>query len=157
MDQHVLGRVGPGLTQRFGVRDEVAVSQHRALGAPGGPRGVEQRREIVGRALDSREGFRGGVGRIHQAALALCVERDERGAGLVRDGLQCLAPARVADEDRRLGVADEVLYLGRVYPVLSGRKTPPARTVPRLRTMASTDFSTWAATRSPGFTPGRRG
>ena len=113
MDQHVVGGVGPGLAQRLGVRDEVAVGQHRALGAAGGARGVEQRREIVGRALHRREGFRSRVGRVRQAALALGVERDERGAGLVRSGLQRLAPARVADEDRRLGVADEVLDLGR--------------------------------------------
>ena len=89
------------------------MGQHRALGAAGGARGVEQRREVVGRALDRREGFRRRVGRVRQAALALGVERDERRARLVGRGLQRLAPGRVADEDRGLGVADEVLDLGR--------------------------------------------
>ena len=113
VDQHVVRGEAPGVDQGPGVRDEVSVGQHRALGAAGGARGVEQRGQVVGRTLHRRESLRGRVGRLGQAALALGVERDERRARLPRRRLQSLAPARVADEQRRLGVADEVFDLGR--------------------------------------------
>ena len=113
MDQHVIGGVGPSFAQRERVRDEVAVGQHRALGASGGARGVEQRGEIVGRALHRREVFRCRLCRVRQGPLALRVERDERRARLGGRLQQRLAPGRVADEDGGLGVADEVLDLCR--------------------------------------------
>ncbi len=58
VEQHVGRAEAPGLAQRQRVRGEVALGQHRALGAPGRARSIEDRGEVVGGARDARESFR---------------------------------------------------------------------------------------------------
>ena len=116
----------PGLAQRLGVRNEIAVGQHRALRAPGGAGGVEQGGEIVGVARDGLEGVGLAARRLGQASPAIGVEREHACPGRGRDRLEALVARRVADEDGGLGVAEEVLDLGRRVAGVE-RQEDPAR------------------------------
>ena len=55
VDQHVACGDAPIVDEGEGVRGEIAVGQHRALGAAGGSRGVEDRRKVVRPAWDGGE------------------------------------------------------------------------------------------------------
>ena len=99
----------PGRDQHLGVRDEVVVGQHRALRAPGGARRVEDRGEVVGPAVDRGERGRGIADAVGERAVALSVEGLEAG----RQRREAFGAARIADEQRRARILDEVRDLVR--------------------------------------------
>src|SRR4029079_8997703 len=113
VDQHVAAwfeaAPAPIRLQRDGGREQVAGRQHRSLASPRGAARVEDRGEVVARAQYGRVAV-GEVSRpFEQAAAAVVAEgEDEGGPGgegeLGRPG----EILRRADEDGRLGVADEV-------------------------------------------------
>ena len=93
VDQHVVVGEAPVVDQRERVRREIVVRQHRALGAAGGARRVEDRGEIVVGARDRcefRSALGGGVG---QRALAVGAQRLDLGADLARRSRRCLPPS----------------------------------------------------------------
>ena len=89
--------------------------QHRALGAAGRARGVEEGGEVVGRrAPPSRRPRAPPRPRRSACPRPSAPSVTSLRARLVGGRLAALArPGRVADEDRRLGVADEILDLRR--------------------------------------------
>ena len=114
MDQHVASArcASPSSLQGDGVREQVAVRQHRSLAAPGGAARVEDRGEVVARARRRRVAV-GEVRRpFEQAAAAIVAEGEDEGRpggeGELGRPDEIL---RRADEDGGLGVADEVADL----------------------------------------------
>ena len=98
--------------QRDGVREQVAVRQHRPLAAPGGAARVEDRGEVVARALRRRVPCRRSGGPFEQAAAAIVAEGEDEGrSGGERELGRPDEVLRRADEDGGLGVADEVADL----------------------------------------------
>ncbi len=115
VDQHVARLPAPVVLQRERVGKQVAVAQHRALAAPRGARGVEDRGQVVGRAPRWLVAVAVQRGALQQRAAAIVVEREHvRRAGLERDLRHPAETASGAHHHRRLGVADEVLDLGRL-------------------------------------------
>ena len=111
VDQDVVGRELPGVAQREGVRDEVAVRQHRTLGAPGRARRVEDGGEVVRLDHGGREGVRLLVGEVRQRPGPASVQRLDR--DVARESRDGIAPSGVADDELRLRVPDEILDLRR--------------------------------------------
>ena len=116
VDQHVAAFVGsapaPVALQRLRVRQQVAVAEHRALAAPGRAAGVEDRGQVVAVALGGRVRVAEVRRPLEQAAAAVVVEREDV-ARAGREG-ELGRPDEVrrpADDDRGLGVADEVADL----------------------------------------------
>ena len=113
VDEPVGVREAPAVDQRQRVRRQIFVRQHRALGAAGRARGVEDRRQIVGSARDrlERRGRRGdllGEGSISRDAEAL-----DRGQAELRcERSQGSEPIGPAERQRGLGVAEEIFELG---------------------------------------------
>ena len=102
----VRGGKAPLVDERRGVAPQVAVAQHGALGAPGGARGIDDGGEVVRAARR-----RGVEGRGRRRG---CLER-AASLGIHRHGLHGPAArvhARLRHEERRLGVAQEVIHLG---------------------------------------------
>ena len=113
MQKHILGPEPPEIGEHLGVRQKVALRQHRPLRAPRGARGIEKRREIIRVPRDGREG-RGHRGRgLGQAAPARGIEREHLRACRGRMGRDRLGPGGVDDHDARRGVGDEIARLGR--------------------------------------------
>ena len=113
VEQHVVGRELPRLQQRVRVGGKVIMRQHRAFRATGGAGRVENRGEIVAGARHVRKFIGARPGEIEQRAVrvrAQCL--DCRDAELVGDGGQGGLFLRRADDDARLGVANEVFELG---------------------------------------------
>ena len=109
VDQHVLVREAPVVDQAVGVRRQIVVRQHRALGTAGGARGVEDRGKIVIGARDGRKrriGLGGGIG---QRSLAVGPKRFDFCLHLGRDRADAVRLRGVAHDQRRLGVGDEVV------------------------------------------------
>ena len=79
VEQRVRLAEAPGVDQRQRVRGEIAVGQHGALGAPGGARGVEQRREVVVADRRDRRLRRLLVESLDQIALTVGVQRHDLG------------------------------------------------------------------------------
>ncbi len=111
MDQHVLGGEPPGSGQRPGIGRQVVVCQHRALRAPGGAGGVDDRRQVAACARDRLEAGGLAGGKIGEAPLPGRVQRFHPRAGKAREVLHALAHLRIADDQRRLGVGDEIADL----------------------------------------------
>ena len=110
VQQRVRLAEAPGVDQRQRVRGEIAVGQHGALGAPGGARGVEQRREVVVTDRHDRRLQRFLVESIDQIALTVGVQRRDLGrSDAERRDLG--APGRVAHDQGRLGIAEEIVEL----------------------------------------------
>ncbi len=110
VQQHVVGREAPVIDQRQRVGGQVVVAQHRALGAARGARRVEDGGEIVRSAVDVGEG-RSLAGRERgERPLPLGVQRlHRRAAG---DRLDAVELGGIAHDQRRLGVADEIVQFG---------------------------------------------
>ena len=111
VDQHVVFGEAPIIDQTLGIRGEIVMRQHRALGTAGGARRVEDRGEIVIGAADRCErriGFGGSVG---QRSPAIGSERLDPGFDLGRDRPDAFGPGGIAHHQRRLGVADEICQL----------------------------------------------
>ena len=113
MDQHVPGREVPGIDQRQRVGRQVAVAEHRPLGPPRRARGVEQRGEVAVLARHGGEILGRALGGLRQASLPRRVQSQHPRPGLFGGGSQRLGAGRVADEDPRLGIGQEILDLGR--------------------------------------------
>jgi hypothetical protein len=91
------------------------VREHRTLAAPGGAAGVEDGRQVV--AAARRRRVRVGVegGALEQRAAAVVAEREHVArAGGKGDLAERAEARRRAHQHRRLGVAEEVLDLGRL-------------------------------------------
>ncbi len=108
VQQRVAAGEAPAVDQHRGVRREIAVRQHRALGAPGRSRRVEDRREIVGPGHRVAE-VRGLVARPVDELAAVGVQREHRRvAGERRDHAEALGPA---DDHPRRRIGEEVREL----------------------------------------------
>ena len=130
--EHVQERVAfaesPGLVQHLRVREQVGVREHRTLRLAGGARGVEQRGEVAGPALDGVEPVGHRAARLDQGAVVVRAE-GERLAGAVPfaqpgDRVQRF---RSRHHQSGLGIAEEVVQLRSGYAGLSGRYAAPAR------------------------------
>ena len=114
VQQHVARHETPVDVQRLGVGGDVAVGDHGALGAPGRAGGIDERRKIVGLALGGSA--QGPLARRQLAEGAAAVRRHgQQRAHLVggRCGLDLGDALGRGDDDLGLGVADEILELGR--------------------------------------------
>jgi hypothetical protein len=110
--EHVLVGETPALHQHLRVGGEIAVAEHRALGAAGGSRGVEDGGEVGLGAGDVGEPGGRAHGGLDQRALAAGIERVEGGdAVALRHRREAVAPGRIAHHQGRLGVADEIVEL----------------------------------------------
>ena len=107
VQQHVGGGKAPVIHQCQGVGQQVIVAQHRAFRQAGGSRGIQNRCQVVRRALDIGE-FRDHIfsGR-HQAATAVAVERQHPGLDAVELGFAIAS----ADKHCRLGILEEIFDL----------------------------------------------
>ena len=115
MKQHVIRREPPACDQRLRIRQQVALRQHRPLGAARGPGGVQECCQIIERAGHGREAVGLCGGQIAQAARTVGPQRLENRADTGGDGRHRLGLAGVADEQRRATVAHEIVQLlGRV-------------------------------------------
>ena len=113
VDQHVVGAEAPQLGERQRVGREIVVGQHRALRAPGGPRGVEDGGEIVGAARDRRQVARRRGDLFGEAAVAprpQAVDRLE--AELGGERARRRQRLRAAERQRRRRVVEEIFELG---------------------------------------------
>ena len=113
VQEHILVGEMPVFHERLRIGGEVVMRQHRALGAAGGARRIKDRGEIAARAGGVgkfRRRFRGGFG---QRALPARVERLHRAnAVLGRDLGKTRLFRRIAHNERRLGVANEIIEFG---------------------------------------------
>ena len=123
VEKHVAGPEAPGIDEREGVRDEVRVGEHRALRAAGRAGRIEDRGEIVGASLNPRKIRRLSLGKLDQRTPPGRVERfDRRALGECRD---TGSPRRVADDQPRFGVADEIGKLGKRVGGVEGQIDRP--------------------------------
>ena len=108
------GRSGGWLSAILGagVREQVAVRQHRALGAPRGARGVEQAGEVVGPADDGLVVGRHAGRQFGDVAVAAPVQHDHGSAAAPGNVARGRRGRGVADDHRGPGVGDEVVQLG---------------------------------------------
>jgi hypothetical protein len=112
VQQHVAGPESPVLVQRARVVREVAVGQHRPLGAPGGARGVEDGGEVARAAFQRGEFVRLRCRSGDQRALPGIVEfQHVRHARLRREFVGERAHLRPADEQPRRRILEEMLQL----------------------------------------------
>jgi hypothetical protein len=81
VQQHVVGPEAPNLVQHQRIGRQIAVAQHRALGPPGGAGGIQDRRDIVGRARHGREFVRSRPRLGGQRPLAVAIQREHGGPG----------------------------------------------------------------------------
>ena len=94
VDQHVLVGEAPVVDQAVGVRREIVVRQHRALGTAGGARGVEDRGEVVIGARDGCERRIGLGGGIRQRSLAVGAQASRPWPSPWPRSRRCLPPSR---------------------------------------------------------------
>ena len=106
VEQHVVGPKTPCPVQGQGIGGQILVGEHRPLGPPGGSAGVDDRGQIVrlGRHVVKLVGLFGG-------------DRGERPVAPHVGGKQLRPshgprPGRVADDDARTGITDEIGKLG---------------------------------------------
>ncbi len=103
----------PVVLQHQRIAQQVAVRQHRALAAPGGAAGVEDRRQVVGAFARRRVLLAHQRRAVEQAAAAVVAEREDVArAGLERQAREPGEVLRRAHHHGRFGVADEVFDLG---------------------------------------------
>jgi hypothetical protein len=85
------------------------MAQHRALGAPRGARGIEDRGEVVAASRDRREALGRRARRVGKRALPALVQREHVGdAQPLRERLEPRQRARLRHHRARLGVLEEV-------------------------------------------------
>ena len=112
VQEHVAAMKTPGRHERQRIAAEIAVREHRALGAARGPGGIQDAREIVRRARHRHKAFRTALCPVHQFA-AVGVEREHHGLhghvlGQRRHDAQGLV---AAEDDPRLGIVEKILEL----------------------------------------------
>ena len=112
VQQHVIPREAPIAGQDLCIGQEVLLGQHGALGAPGGTRGIEQRREIIGPPLGIGEFRLLAAGALDEASATPGVEGLQGSAARPGDGLDRLVPRGIDDHQGRLGIRDEIVELG---------------------------------------------
>lgn len=113
VNEHVARRPAPVVLEHLGVRQQVAVREHRALAASGGAARVEDRGEVVGRLFRGRVLVAALRRHFEQRAGAVVVQREHvPRARRIGDGPDPRCIAAGAHHDRGLGVADEVFDLG---------------------------------------------
>ncbi len=109
MEQHVVVAPAPAVEEAYGVGEEIALTEHRALGAARGARRVENRGQIVGipwRDLILRLSF---LRALEQRPVPLSAERQHRDAAGHVGKLRLVR--RPADEERGLRIPQKVLHL----------------------------------------------
>lgn len=121
MEKRVIGSKAPDLFQGQRVGNEVVVRQHGSLGAARRPRCVEDRSQVLARPLHRLEGLRHLIGGFGQRALTFRVQRLDAASSLCGNRSDALALAGVADDQRWLGVADEVFQLGQRIGRIEGQ------------------------------------
>ena len=110
VDQHVAVGKAPVIAQGFRVAGQVGVAQHRALGAPGGARRVQNGGQIVRSARHRRKAATPDH-RVGQRAQPLGVQRDH--PGRTGDLGDFVGAGGIADHHARRGIAEEIGHLGR--------------------------------------------
>ncbi len=113
MEEHISGSETPDAVKRQRIRGEISMADHRAFGASGGARGVDDRREIgVAPVYDvGRRRLR--MARHHPSVIGRFAEGDQMGNLRVRrrrfEAGEALGPG---EEDAWLAVLQEVGDLG---------------------------------------------
>lgn len=108
VEEHVVRPDPPGVADRGDVPDHLPDRDHRPLGTPGGPRGVDDRVRRVGREIHlfaERFGPGDGAGKAPHGA---GVEREDRGKRS-RDNV---GKGRITDDERRRRVLEDQADLG---------------------------------------------
>ena len=101
-------REAPEFGQGFGVRQQVAVGQHRPLRPPRGARRVKQSGKVVRPAIRRGDSFALPDRRTGQAAGAVCVEGQYRGPVTGGNGAQRCFTRAITDKDPGRGVTKEI-------------------------------------------------
>ena len=129
VQQHVVLGEAPILQQGLGVRREVAVGQHGALGAPRRAGGIEDGGQVVDGACYIGETRLGPVRRLGEGAGAVGREGREMGnARLAADVVAGRLGGRVDDEDTGFRVAQEI---GELRPGIAGVEGQERRARPK--------------------------
>jgi hypothetical protein len=113
VQQAVGGGEPPARAQRLGIRPQVPVAQHRPLRAAGRARSVQDRGKVIVPASCVLESLVLPTGSIGQAAAAVFVEREQLRHAVLAAQLQHHGfVLRTANQQRRLGIAEEIADLG---------------------------------------------
>ena len=114
VNEPVRGTEAPALDKGQRVRRQVLMRQHRPFRAAGRARGVEDRRQIVACARDRLERGRRGGDSPGEGSIALHAEAfDPRQAELQRERPDRLELIGAAENERGLGVAEEIFEFGK--------------------------------------------
>ncbi|ESX22226.1 hypothetical protein X766_01885 [Mesorhizobium sp. LSJC255A00] len=112
MDQHVIPGETPLLDQHARIGGQVFVAEHGALGASGGARCVKDCGQIVRPARHGVE-IRGLLCRqFGQRALTIAAKREGGSTRRVRQRRDSAGAGRVADDQPRLGITEEIAEFG---------------------------------------------
>jgi len=140
VQQHVAASETPGVDERQRIAREIAVAQHRTLGAAGRTRGVEDCRQVVRCGNDRVEGLGLIARELEQGAFAAGKRQDSRFRPERGDRGGAF---RSADNDARLGIAEKIRQLAFLVPRVQrqiGKSRAQARQIERERLPALVDL-----------------
>ena len=124
MQQPVLGGDAPGIDQRLGIGQEIAMGDHRPFGAPGGAGGIEDRRQISGVAPHGRGPCVYAFGRLDETATTRGVQRMCRDPLARSQSADAVGAFGIADDQAGFGITEKVVELavgiGRVQRQIDG-------------------------------------
>ena len=122
VQKHVTRRETPSVNKRFGIGQKVCLGEHRALGPTSRARGVEERREVIRLAFDRIENRRLPGREIRERTTAIGCECLQDASRRVRKWFQLADSPRIADQDGRAAIAEEILQFCRGIGRIQGKE-----------------------------------